>query len=222
MTRTADPLERLHAANPVAAVPAVDWERIQQHVTRGASDPRDRRPRLLVIAGTGCAGMLVLAAITMVLLSRATTPGRAPSSQVVCNRGHIGCPSTSRVGVLSHSGVLPPLQNPNPSVKPAAAQSCAVLGPRCVQGCAIPVAIPLRSRAPARQGCTTKTASQPCIEDVAGGATKFSTAKALRELQATERLLDRAAPRGASPSFCRPLFGDLPTKRLPHRAQKRH
>ncbi len=117
--------------------------------------------------------------------------------------------------MLSHSGVLPPLQNPNPSVKPAAAQSCAVLGARCVQGCAIPVAIPLRSRAPARQGCTTKTASQPCIEDVAGGATKFSTAKALRELQATERLLDRAAPRGASPSFCRPLFGDLPTKRLP-------
>ncbi len=81
MTRTADPLERLHAANPVAAVPAVNWERIQQHVTRGASDPRDRRPRLLVIAGTGCAGMLVLAAITMVLLSRATTPGRAPSSR---------------------------------------------------------------------------------------------------------------------------------------------
>jgi hypothetical protein len=222
MTRTADPLERLHAVNPVAAVPAVDWERIQQHVTRGASEPRDRRPRLLALAGAGCAGMLVLAGITVVLLSRATTPGgRAPSSQVVCDGGHIGCPGTSQVGVVSHGGVLQPLTNPNPSVKPAAAQSCAVLGPRCVQGCAIPVASRLRSLPPAWQGCTTKTASQPCIENVAGTATKLSTAKALRELQSTERLLDHAAPGGASPSFCRPLLRDLPTKRFPHRTRKR-
>jgi hypothetical protein len=36
MSHTADPLERLRAANPVPSLPTVSWEHVQQHISDGA------------------------------------------------------------------------------------------------------------------------------------------------------------------------------------------
>jgi hypothetical protein len=219
MRRTADPLERLRAANPVTSVPTVDWAHIRRHIAHGAAEPCARRPRLLVLAGAGCVSVLVLGAITAALLSSASTPSRAPSSTGVCDRGQAGCLGGLRVGVLSQNPVLAPL--PNPSVRAAAARSCAVIGPRCVHGCTLPVASPLRSLAPAGPGCTAKTAQQPCIEEVAGAGTKPFTDKALRELKPTLRLLDHNAGAGERPSFCQPTAREQLFRPFPHRTQKR-
>jgi hypothetical protein len=242
MSRTADPLERLRAANPVASLPTVDWEQVRRHLGHGAVEPRDRRLRLLAIGGTSCAAMLALAVIAVVLLSSASSPSRAPSFRDVCDRAHENCLGGLQVGVLTQGGVLSPL--PNASARPAAAQACAVIGPRCARGCVLPVASPLRSslglatsrredldllpehtreHSPsAGQGCTAKT-TEPCSEDVAGAATRPRTGKALRELLSTERLLQHATPpASASPPACeRLLFRDLLAKRFPHRTQKR-
>jgi hypothetical protein len=235
--RAADPLERLRAANPVPSAPPVDWEHVRQRIMNGrGKKPRTRRVRLAAIGGASCAAMLAFATIAVVLLSSASSPSRAPLFTDLCEHAHASCLGSRQVGVLS------PLLSP--SVRPVAAQTCAVIGPRCARGCVLPVASPLRSSlgpaasgredplsesargraATAGQGCTAKTAGQPCLENVAGADTKPPNGGALRELRATDRLLQLAAGADSStPSSSRicvqSLFRDLPAKRFPHRTK---
>jgi hypothetical protein len=233
MSHAADPLERLRNANPVPSTPAVDWEHVRQHLSDGRSDPRERRPRLLAVGGASCAAMLALAAIAVALLSSTSSPSRAPFFTHVCDRVHAGCLGSTQVGVLS------PL--PNPSVRPVAAQPCAVIGPRCARGCVLPVASRLRSSLglaasgredlltedarghtdKAAHGCASKTGEQPCLENVAGAGTTPPTGRAFRELRSTERLLELAPGADSSPPVCVPLWWrDLSSKRFPHRTRK--
>jgi hypothetical protein len=185
MSHTVDPLERLRAANPIPTMPTTDWARIRERLHNDGGEPRERRswPSSRLIAGAGSAAMLALVAIVAivaVLMSgELDTRGASTRTQpavsrcgygTVCSRLlHRATPAKGRT--LTTSAGLVPLAGLG--AKPVAARSCSVIGPRCVHGCAVPVASLTRSlhRLPGG-GCSTKTSEQPCLEDIAGaGAT---------------------------------------------------
>lgn len=220
MNPTSDPFERLRAANPVPSAPPTDWVSIREHLHSDPHDPRERRsrPTPRSLAGTGSGILLALVAMLALAMSgtlgsRGTSPG---TRSAVSRCGHGGaCFDTLRrlappkgLSPLTGGGLV---SAPRLSEKPVAARSCSVIGPRCVQGCAVPVAGLQRARhalapAPAAHGCSAKTPERPCLEDIAGASTNVPAPTGARSCPAPSlRQLDKR--------IFRPF---------PHRTSRRH
>jgi hypothetical protein len=169
-----DPLQRLRLANPVPSPTPPDWPAIRERIgsdrvearadelTRAATDRPHRRkhvrPRMWVLAPVAttvaCAGVAVLLALG------------APHPRAHARSAH----STAGAGAGARDveAVTPALPDGDRGLARAvAAPDCAVIGPRCAQGCTIPVLSRPPRPVPRSTTCAGKTPF-PCVEFVRG------------------------------------------------------
>jgi len=192
VSRVREPLEQLRAANP-APLPDVstpDWWRIREHVRRaaleddGAEDTAAGRVRSSRRAGRppgwpawalarrrhaprAWERRLALAVAVPAVFALASvlafSTGSAPKHvDHACESAH-GCRRSAHVGARAKRGVSTP---PATVVheQTTVVRDCSVSGPRCAQGCAIPVSA--RSGPPRATPDCARAAPRPCLEYV--------------------------------------------------------